>query len=109
MEVGIILVWFVFAVLVGVLAEKNGRSPLLAFVLSILLSPLAGFVLYVFLGESAAGRRSRVISDMALLSSIREEKLSDRFVPKSEKPNDLAWVILGLAVLVTLLWVYFGT
>jgi len=43
--------WFVLAVLVGVYAEKKGRSGIGFFFLSILLSPLLGFLIALVVDE----------------------------------------------------------
>jgi MFS family permease len=46
----IILVWIVFAVLVGMLADRYGRSFFGYFVLSLALSPLIGLLIVLALG-----------------------------------------------------------
>jgi hypothetical protein len=44
--------WLVLSILVGVLASNRGRSGLLYFFFSVLLSPLIGLVLVLIAGEN---------------------------------------------------------
>lgn len=100
----VVVGWVLFSILVGVLADKNGRSGLLAFVVSVCVSPVFGGILYLILGKTDLTRAHQAVADEKLIASIRDEKSNDRFVPKSEKSNDSFWVMLGLVVLVVLIF-----
>ena len=49
---GIFLGWIVFSILVGYVASRKGRSGVLYFFLSIIISPLLGILLVLALGEN---------------------------------------------------------
>jgi len=51
MEVLVIILWAVFSWLVGQYAKSLGRSALLFFILSLLFSPLATFIILAITGK----------------------------------------------------------
>jgi len=52
MDAGILVTWLVLAILVGVYANGKGKSGFLYFILSVILSPLIGFVIAVVSGDN---------------------------------------------------------
>lgn len=50
-----ILIWFLLAGLVGYVASKKGRSEISYFFLSLLLSPLVGFLILIAVGDDEEG------------------------------------------------------
>lgn len=51
----LIFVWLLFAALVGMFASGRGRSGLGFFLLSLVLSPLVGFIIALLLGSGTSG------------------------------------------------------
>lgn len=49
----LIIVWLLFALVVGAFASSRGRSGLAFFLLSVLLSPLVGFIIVLIVGSNA--------------------------------------------------------
>lgn len=46
------LVWFILCILVAMFANKKGRSGIVYFLLSIVISPLIGFIVVLILGDA---------------------------------------------------------
>ena len=61
MEIAVL--WLIFAILVGVFAQKRGRSGVGYFLLSIIISPLIGFLIAL-----VAGRKTDVIERTQVMS-----------------------------------------
>ncbi len=55
MDIGIFVTWFIFAILVGVYAGGKGKSSFLYFILSVILSPLIGFLIALVSGDDEDG------------------------------------------------------
>jgi len=58
---GILVVWFVLAILVGVYASSKGRSGIGFFFLAVLLSPLIGFVIALVVQSIRANTEAKAI------------------------------------------------
>lgn len=69
----ILVIWFVLAFLVAVFASRRGRSPIIAFILSIILSPILMFIYYAAVGESVRGRTKRITEEEKIRAKIRKE------------------------------------
>jgi hypothetical protein len=54
-----IIIWFLLAGLVGYAASKKGRSEIAYFLLSLLLSPLVGFLILLVAGDDEEGTLQR--------------------------------------------------
>jgi hypothetical protein len=50
--IGLFFAWLVFTILVGVLAAKRGQSVFVAVILSVLFSPLMGFIYVLVMGTN---------------------------------------------------------
>lgn len=55
MDIGIFVTWLIFAILVAVYANGKGKSGFLYFILSVILSPLIGFLIAVISGDNEDG------------------------------------------------------
>ena len=49
----LVLIWFVLSILVGVFANNRGKSGILYFLFSIILSPLLGFLIALISGDDS--------------------------------------------------------
>lgn len=68
MGVGIVLTWLIFSGLVAAYAKDRGHSPVAFFALSLLLSPIVGFVI------ALVAKPDRVKAEQIRLSSGGERK-----------------------------------
>lgn len=71
MEIGIILTWVVLSFAVSVFASKNGRIGFIAFLWSLLLSPLLVFVIYAVLGATPEKRAERIFEEESIRAEAR--------------------------------------
>lgn len=53
-------IWFILCVLVGILANKNNRSGILYFLISLILTPLVGLIIVLILG--VPDKKSKTVS-----------------------------------------------
>lgn len=99
-----IVFWIILALLVGVYAARLGRSGILGFFISLLISPIIAVFLYLALGESDRSRANRLIADQNLIEAIRRENDGG---PKARKPSSssegIGGVLVGIFVLAGLL------
>lgn len=72
----LIVFWFGFAIVVGVIANNRGRSGIGWFLFSIILSPLLGLILVLALGRPADKRgtapRANVGDELTKLAALRD-------------------------------------
>ena len=67
----ILILWIIFTILVVGYAGRRGRSRFIAFVLSLLLSPIIGLLIYAVLGESRRGLERRILKEERLRMDAR--------------------------------------
>jgi hypothetical protein len=64
------ILYFIFCIIVGRAASNRGRSGIGYFLISLLLSPLIGFIIILALGENKNIRRKRIYEDAAIRESV---------------------------------------
>ncbi|WP_392564106.1 hypothetical protein RHO13_00125 [Orbus wheelerorum] len=48
----IFILWFIFSIVLGMLAKANGRSFIIWFILGVLVDPILGFILYKIVAKN---------------------------------------------------------
>lgn len=62
----VVLLWIIFAVLVGVFASNKGRNGFLGFLLAVILSPIVGFIWVAALRDKRAeAKHAELVSALA--------------------------------------------
>lgn len=97
-----IVFWIILALLIGVYAARLGRSGILGFFVSLLISPIIAVFLYLALGESDKSRANRLIADQDLIEAIRRENEGGPKVPKSSS-SGVGGVLVGIFIIAVLL------
>lgn len=68
-----VLIWIALAAGVGVFASRNGRVGFIAFLWSILLSPLIGFIIYAAMGENEKSKVDRIYEEERIRAEARSK------------------------------------
>jgi len=110
----ILFIWLIGTILVGVIADKKGRSVLGWVVLSLFISPLIAIIIVAIIGESNENRMKRIIEEEKIREAIRrgedvskmnfsDEPVAVREKTVLSKTPDL-WIpilIIGILLLLT--------
>ena len=67
------IIYFVFCIVVGSAASNRGRSGFGYFFISLILTPLIGFVILMALGENKDIRRARVYEDAVIRGDVAQK------------------------------------
>ena len=71
------LIWLLFCYIVGRAAANRGRSFFVFFIISLILSPLIGFIIVLVLGENRNIRRDRIYEEAEIKESVARKCRND--------------------------------
>ena len=85
------LTWFILCIVVGVSASNRGRFGFGYFLLSLFLSPLAGIIIILLLGENKNMRKDRLEEEAEIRESVALRYKDDNYTKTVFKnvTNDL--------------------
>ena len=87
---GVVLFWFGLAIAVGVLASNRGRSGFTWFLISVVISPLLGFIFVLVMENLSAKQVVLIQSD----SPSKEVTLEGNYRGEPELSNDFSYKVL---------------
>lgn len=84
--------WIILCILVGFYAKKNGRHGFGYFILSVLLSPLVGFIILLIIGDTQENKKKKIRENIKLQNEVKgslDKKISssDRIERLSQLSN----------------------
>ena len=87
----IALVWFIFSILVGVFANSRGKSGILYFIFSIILSPLLGFLIALVSGDDSKSKCLKCGQKIDIKAKVCPYCLDNKVVGRSKNltENDI--------------------
>ena len=85
------IIWFIFCIIVGRAASNRGRSGFGYFFLSLILSPLIGFIIILVLGENKNIRTERIYEEAEIRESVAEKYRYRDSVLKIVTNNSIAF------------------
>lgn len=66
-----VLIWIALSAAVGVFASKNGRVGFIAFLWSLLISPVIAFIIYAIMGEDRQAKLDKIYEEERLRMEAR--------------------------------------
>ena len=90
MDIGVGIIWLILAILVGVYASRKGSSGFGYFILSIILSPLIGFLIALLIKEKKPAieelKNAKLLFDEGIITeeeyNKKKETLKSKMRPK---------------------------
>lgn len=71
--IAVIVLWIVFALLVGLLANNYGRDGKLYFLIALLLSPLISLIIVLIIGKTEEKKAKEIETQIRMRAEIEEK------------------------------------